>query len=57
MIIGCRIDETIERLRKRLKITLKSAIISRKPFSDQPTKLLSIPIFIDDYNHYIGGID
>jgi hypothetical protein len=57
MTTGCRIDETIERLRKRPKITSKSAVISRKPFSDQPTKLLPIPIFIDDYNHYMEGID
>lgn len=57
MTTGHRICETIERCRKRPKSTSKNAAISRKPFGDDPTKILPIPVFIDDYNHYMGGID
>jgi hypothetical protein len=57
MTTGCRIEETIERCRKRPKSTLKNAQISQKPFGNDPTKILSIPVFIDEYNHYMGGID
>jgi hypothetical protein len=31
--------------------------IVRKVFGDEYIKELYIPCFIDDYNHYIGGID
>jgi hypothetical protein len=57
MNIGCQIEKTIERCRKRLKSTSKNAQISRKPFGNDPTKILPIPVFIDEYNHYIRGID
>jgi hypothetical protein len=57
MTTGHRISETIKRCRKRPKSTSKNAAISRKPFGDDPTKILPIPVFIDDYNHYMGGID
>jgi hypothetical protein len=57
MIIGCRIEEIIERCRKRPKSTSKNTQISRKPFGDDPIKILPIPVFIDEYNHYIRGID
>jgi hypothetical protein len=45
------------RMRKRLKKTALNAKITREPFSDKPTKILFIPTFIDDYNHYIEGVD
>jgi hypothetical protein len=42
---------------KRFKITSTNAKIAREPFGDESVKLLSIPVFIDDYNHYINGVD
>jgi hypothetical protein len=44
-------------MRKRPKKTASNAKIIREPFRDQLTKILFIPTFIDDYNHYIGGVD
>jgi hypothetical protein len=44
-------------MRKRLKKTALNTKITRKPYRDKLTKILAIPIFIDDYNHYIGGVD
>jgi hypothetical protein len=29
----------------------------RHIFADKPTKTLSIPCFINDYNQYMGGVD
>ena len=29
----------------------------RKVFGDEARKELPIPVFIDDYNHYMGGVD
>jgi hypothetical protein len=57
MTTGHRIGPKINRLRKRPKKTASNARITREPFNENPTKVLSIPTFIDDYNHYIGGID
>jgi hypothetical protein len=57
MITGHRIEPTTLRKRKRPKKTTLNALIVREPFGDQPTKILLIPTFIDDYNHYIGGVD
>lgn len=57
MTTGHRIDQTILRMRKRPKITSSNAAITRKPFGDQSIKMLSILTFIDDYNHYMGGVD
>ena len=31
--------------------------ITRKVFGDSPFKLLEIPSFIDDYNHYMNSVD
>jgi hypothetical protein len=42
-------------MRKRLKKTALNTKITREPFKNQPTKILAIPSFIDDYNHYIRG--
>ncbi len=52
-----RIEDTILRLRKCPKKTASNASITRKPFGDQSTKILSIPLFIDCYNQNNGGID
>lgn len=45
------------RMRKRPKKTASNAKITREPFGDQPTKILPIPTFIDDYNHFMLGVD
>jgi hypothetical protein len=57
MTTGNRIESKTFRMRKRLKKTALNAKITRKPFKGKLTKILPIPIFIDDYNHYIRGID
>ena len=60
--------EWIVRSRKRPKGTSTSAAITKQPFymfSPPPgckelykhTRLLPIPLAINDYNHYIGGVD
>jgi hypothetical protein len=46
-----------EKVRRRPTKTSTSGRIVQKIFADKPTKTLSIPCFIDDYNHYIGGVD
>jgi hypothetical protein len=57
MTTGHRIEPKIDLLRKRPKKTDLNARITREPFGENPIKVLTTPIFIDDYNHYIGGID
>jgi hypothetical protein len=57
MNTGHRIKPKTFRLYKKPKKTASKARITREPFSDNPTKILHIPTFIDEYNHYIGGID
>jgi hypothetical protein len=57
MITGHQIEPKTFRMRKRPKKTASNARITREPFGDNSTKILPIPTFIDDYNHYIGGID
>jgi hypothetical protein len=57
MTTGHRIKPKTFRMRKRPKITALNAKITREPFGDKLTKILSIPTFIDEYNHYIGGVD
>jgi hypothetical protein len=44
-------------MQKRPKKTAFNARITREPFRDLSQRILAIPTFIDDYNHYIGGID
>jgi hypothetical protein len=57
MTTGHRIEPKILRKRKRPEKTALNARITRESFKENPTKILSIPTFIDDYNHYMGGID
>jgi hypothetical protein len=57
MTTGHRIQSKTFRMRKRPKKTASNAKITREPFKDKPTKILPIPTFIDDYNHYIEGVD
>jgi hypothetical protein len=57
MTTGHRIEPKIPQIRKRPKKTALNARVTREPFGDLPQKILEIPTFIDDYNHYMGGID
>jgi Transposase IS4 len=49
--------DLIERERRRPNKSSTNVAIARQPFGDEVRKPLSIPTFIDDYNHYIGGVD
>jgi hypothetical protein len=53
----CLKNDTIERLRKRPSPTSVNARIVRPVFGDEPFKWLHIPRAIDDYNHYMNGVD
>jgi hypothetical protein len=57
MTTGHQIKPKTFRMRERLKKIASNAKITRKPFKDKPTKIFAIPTFIDDYNHYIRGVD
>jgi hypothetical protein len=51
------VKDFIEKSRKRLAKTLTNARIIQKAFSSKHTKKLEIPLFIDDYNYYIRGVN
>jgi Transposase IS4 len=51
------LKETIERLRKRPSLTSINARTVRPVFGEEHSKLLSIPLAIDGYNHYMNGVD
>jgi hypothetical protein len=57
MTTGHRIEPKTFRMRKRPKKTALNTRITREPFKDKLTKILAISTFIDNYNHYIGGIN
>jgi hypothetical protein len=57
MTTGYRIKPKTFQMRKRSKKTALNAKITRESFRDKSTKILPIPTFIDDYNHYIKGVD
>jgi len=52
-----RIEDFREKVCKRLIKTSTNGRIIRQIFTDEPTKSLSIPCFIDYYNQYIRGVD
>jgi hypothetical protein len=52
-----RTEDFREKVRRRLAKTSTNGRIIRKVFADEPTKSLSIPCFIDDYNQYMRGVD
>ena len=52
-----RLEEIIERERKRPAKTATNAKCTRLVFGDLAVKLLKIPVFIDLYNHYMNGVD
>ena len=49
--------EIVERERKRPRKLVSNSTITRKLFRDQSIKILSIPLFINYYNHYMREID
>ena len=51
------VKDFIKKSRKRLTKTLTNARIARKAFSSKHIKKLEIPLFIDDYNYYIRGVN
>src|SRR5436190_1774923 len=51
------LTDAIIRLRKRLSSTSTRASITRPVFGSSPIKDLPIPVAIDAYNHYMGGVD
>jgi hypothetical protein len=46
-----------EKVKKRLAKTSTNGQIIRRVFSDNPKKELQIPCFINNYNHYMRGVD
>lgn len=53
----CLKNDTVEQLWKWPSPTSVNAQIIRPVFGDEPFKWLHIPCTIDDYNHYMNGID
>jgi hypothetical protein len=51
------VNDFVARQRKRLAKTSISGSIVRTVFRDDLIKELLILVFIDDYNHNIGGVD
>jgi Transposase IS4 len=49
--------DLVKRERHRPNKSSTNTAIARQPFGDEVRKPLSISTFIDDYNHYIGGVD
>ena len=50
-------DDFREKVRKRPAAISTNVRIVRTVFGEESTKELYILRFIDDYNHYIGGVD
>jgi len=52
-----KIGETISRTRKRPRKTAKNQRHIDKVWGDSSTTNIFIPTLIDDYNHWMGGVD
>ncbi|KAF2175847.1 hypothetical protein K469DRAFT_609391, partial [Zopfia rhizophila CBS 207.26] len=50
-------EETVKRERKRPAKTSTNAKYTRLVFRDLAVKALSIPVFINLYNHFMNGVD
>ncbi|CAB4385768.1 unnamed protein product [Rhizophagus irregularis] len=50
-------ENQIERIRRRPRETSTNAVNVRAVFGTASKKSLPIPIVIDDYNHFMGGVD
>jgi hypothetical protein len=50
-------DSFVPCKRRRPGKTSTNRAIARRAFGKEVTKELEIPIFINDYNHYINGVD
>ena len=50
-------EEVVRTRRKPGKAAANAATLYRVFEPDEHTKRLAIPLFIDDYNHYMGGVD
>ena len=49
--------DLVKRERRRPNKSSINAVIARQPFREEVRKTLSIPTFIDDYNHHMRGVD
>ena len=52
-----KINNTVKRLRKRPRKTINNRRHVDKIWGDEGTKEIYIPTLIDDYNHWMGGVD
>src|SRR5581483_6156183 len=50
-------ENRIERNRRRPRETSTNATKVRAVFGNASKKFLPIPVVIDDYNHFMGGVD
>ncbi|GBB93461.1 hypothetical protein RclHR1_02180003 [Rhizophagus clarus] len=50
-------ENRIERIRRRPRETSTNAVKVRAVFGTASKKSLPIPVVIDDYNHFMGGVD
>ena len=57
MTSGFSLSKIVKRERKRPQKSASNSTITQKSFKDQPIKTLPISLFIDYYNHYMGGVD
>ena len=49
--------KNIVRERKRPRVTIKNKKHVNKIWGNEPVKRISIPKVVDDYNHWMGGVD
>ncbi|KAF2184760.1 hypothetical protein K469DRAFT_578263, partial [Zopfia rhizophila CBS 207.26] len=50
-------QEWVTQLRRRLAKTATNSAITEAPFGDEPCKEMVIPLWDDEYNHNINGVD